>query len=107
MFFQKLVQQHCIYLIVSHGVRFTVSIPSHEVRIYLLNVLGHKSKVGNALRVNLVLVPKRNWFEREDRFAGLVHRFDVILEALRGYYCTKVTIGQDQRSDLSGSCTET
>ena len=36
------------------------------------------------LRVNLLLVTEGNRFERQECFAGFVHRLDLLLEALGG-----------------------
>ena len=40
-----------------------------------------------------MLVAERDRFERKDRFARFVHRFDRVLETLRGNDCAEVTVG--------------
>src|SRR6266446_612647 len=91
MLFEKLVQQHRVHRLVAHGVRLSVSVASDQIRIYLRHLLGHESELRDARRVELVLVAKGHRFERQDRFARLVHRLDCILETLRGYGRAKMT----------------
>ena len=52
-----------------------------------------------------MLVAKRHWLECQNRFAGLVHRLDVVLEARRGSGRAEVTCGIDKyRYASSHSC---
>src|SRR5204862_3115783 len=39
-----------------------------------------------ACRINLLFVAERDGFQRENCFAGLIHRFDLFLETSRGGY---------------------
>ena len=47
----------------------------------------------DALGVQLFLIMEGDWFEREDRFTGLVHRFDRFLEMRRGCSRAEMTGG--------------
>ena len=44
------------------------------------------------LGINLLLVAEGHRFEREDRFARLVHRLDLFLETLRGGFGAESTV---------------
>jgi hypothetical protein len=78
--FQKLVEQHRVDLVVAHRVDFAFTVADDQVGIHLFHILGHQPKLRHALRVNLLLIMEGNGLEREERFAGLVHRLNVIFE---------------------------
>ena len=82
--FEKLVEQHRVHRFVAHGIGFPLVVASDEVRIRLFHVLGHESKLRDALGVKLLLVAEGDWFERVNRFAGFVHRLDILLKTGRG-----------------------
>ena len=48
MFFEELVEQHCVHRFVAHGVNLAGFVASHQVRINLRHLLGHKSELRNA-----------------------------------------------------------
>src|SRR5947209_1036346 len=50
-----------------------------------------------------MLIAECHRFERQDRFARLVHRLDRFLETLRGGGCAEVTIGIDNYPYASGN----
>jgi hypothetical protein len=47
----------------------------------------------DTIGVDLLLVAEGDRFERENRFAHVVHRFDLVLETLRGGRHAKLTVG--------------
>src|SRR4029077_3056372 len=51
---------------------------------HFLHLFSHQSKLRCACRINLLFVTEGDRFEGQKRFAGAVHRFDLLLEALRG-----------------------
>src|SRR5439155_24411193 len=61
------------------------------VGIYLLYFFGNQAKLRNLIRIEFFLVAKGNWFERQDSFAGSIHRLDVILVACRRLNGAKLT----------------
>src|SRR5947209_20390465 len=83
MFFEELVQQHRVYRFVAHGVNFSIGIASDEVRVHLCDFLGYQTELRDILRINLGFVAERHWSQRKDRFAGFVHRLDLVFETRR------------------------
>src|SRR5206468_9593790 len=51
------------------------------------------AELRTAFRINLVLVAEAHRFERENRFACLIHGLDLDLETLRGGRHAKLTVG--------------
>src|SRR6266568_8279352 len=94
MFFEKLVEQHRVYRVVAHGVDLAVLVANHQVRVYLGYFLGDQAKLRCIFCVALVV--KRHGLERENRFAGAVHWFNVALEAPRGAHRADLASGVDQ-----------
>src|SRR6266849_3654499 len=93
MFFEELVQQHGVHRFVAHGVNFACFITSNQIRIHLFHVLGHKAELRDAIWVEFFLVVEGDRFQREDRFAGLVHGLNRFLETLRGNDRAEMTVG--------------
>src|SRR5947208_2225823 len=89
--FEELVEQHRVHRLVAHGVDLTLLIASHQSGVHLFYLLGHQPKLRDALRVKVVFVAEGHRFERENRFARLVHGLDLVLETLRGNYRAEVT----------------
>ena len=48
--------------------------------IDLFHLLGHETKLRGALRVEFFLVMEGDRFECQNRFTGLVYRFDIVLK---------------------------
>ena len=80
MLFEELVEQHRVHRFVAHCVGLALSSPSHQVGVYFFHFLGHQPKLRDALGIKFLLVAESDWFECEDRFARLIHRFDCVLE---------------------------
>src|SRR5262249_47736004 len=93
MLFEEFVQEHRVHRFVANAVHFSLSIAKHEIRVYLCYVLGYEAELRSAIRINLLFVPEGNWFEGENRFAGIVHRSDLVLESLRRGRGAKLTVG--------------
>src|SRR5205807_3609466 len=68
-------------------------IASHQSGVHFFHLFSHETKLRSAFRVNLVLVAEADRFERENRFAYLVHGLDLVLETLRGGCHAKLTVG--------------
>src|SRR5437899_7676810 len=98
MLFEKFVKQHRVHCFVAHAVRSSLIVTGHEIRIYLFYFLCHKTELWNALGVKVVLVTERHRFERENRFARLVHRLDLLLVTIGGKDRAEVTVGIDYHS---------
>src|SRR6266536_1163850 len=80
--FEELVEQHRIHLVVEHAVGFSFFVAHHQLSIRLSHLLGDKAELRYAWRINLLFVMEGDWFERVERFTGLIHRPDVFLKAL-------------------------
>jgi hypothetical protein len=79
--FEELVEQHRIHGVVAHGVDLALGVAHHQVRVHLGYLFGNQTELRRACCVALVV--KRHWLEREDGFAGLIHRFNLFLEPAR------------------------
>ncbi len=79
--FEKFIEQHRVDRFIPDSVRLTFSITSYQVWIDLLHLLSYEAKLWDPIRIELALIVKRHWFQAKDRFARLIHRFDLILEA--------------------------
>ena len=90
MLFEKLVEQHRVHLVVAHGVNLAVLVAHDEVGIYLSYFLGNQAKLRCVFLA--VLVVECHGSERQDRFAGIVHRLDVTLESARGRDRPELTV---------------
>ena len=54
--FEELIEQHRVHLVVAHAVGLSFLVAHHQVGIHLFYVLGHKSELRCACRINLLLV---------------------------------------------------
>src|SRR5262249_31439775 len=90
---------HRVYRFVTHGERLASLVPSHQIGIYPFHLLSHKAKLCDALWVQLMLVAEGNRFERKDRFARFVHRFDLLLEPLGGRGRAKASVRVSEHAE--------
>src|SRR5439155_10798921 len=67
--------------------------------IDLFHLLGDQAKLCDGSRFKLVHVTEGHRFERKDRFACLVHRFDRVLETLRGDHRAEMAAGINNDPD--------
>src|SRR5205085_2932681 len=77
--FEELIEQHRVHLVVTHAVGFSLFVAYHQIRIDRLHLLGHQPKLWNPLRVYSLLVSEGDRFESKERFTGVVHWLDLIL----------------------------
>src|SRR5947208_5565113 len=92
MLFKELVEQHRVHRLVAHRVRLALLVPNHQIRVYLFHVLSHEADLRDALGIKIFLVMEGDRLKRKNRFARLVHRFDRVLETLRGRCHAKLTV---------------
>ncbi len=85
MLLEELVEQHRVDLLVAHRFRLAHGIAPHQIRIYLGHFLSDQSKGDRLRRIILFVVTEADWFERVDRFAGFVHRLDIVFIPARRY----------------------
>src|SRR4029077_5972690 len=108
MLLKKFIEQHGVYLLVTHAVGFAFFVAHYEVRIHLRHFFGHEPELGDALGVDLLLVAEGDRLEREDRLACLVHWLDLIFKSRRG--CGRaelaVSIHINRSSPRSGLTTD-
>ena len=81
MFLQELVEQHVLYGQVSDAVDSSVGVPDCQVRVHLRHVLSDEAVIDPLDWINILLIAIRDGFEPVEHFAGIVHRFDVLLVA--------------------------
>src|SRR5204863_4660138 len=61
--------------------------------IYLFHLLGDEAELRSAIGINLFFVAEGDGFQRQDRFACLVHRLDCFLKACGGGVRAKMAVG--------------
>src|SRR5689334_4247626 len=91
MLFEKLIKQHRVHCLISDRVGLPLVIPRHKIGIGLRHIFSHQPELWDAVRIKLVFVTEGHWLQRQDRFARLVHRMDMILVAGGGSNGAKLT----------------
>src|SRR5438128_2040946 len=84
MLFEEFIEQHRVHSFVADGVRLALLVARHQIRIYLFHVLGHEAKLRCTLGINFRFVAEGDRSQCQDRFACLLHGFNLIFETLRG-----------------------
>src|SRR6266536_1486265 len=77
MRYEKFVEQHRVDRVVAYGVNLAVLVAYHQVRVYLGYFLGDQTKLRCSFCVAFVV--KGDGLERENCFAGLLHRLNLFL----------------------------
>src|SRR5439155_22604354 len=77
-------------------------VASDQIGIHLFDFLSHEAELRDALGIELFLITEDDWLEREDRFTGLIHRLNVVLEARRGRNRPQAPIAIDHHRDAAG-----
>src|SRR5947207_15263935 len=95
MLFEELVEQYCVYRFVAYGLDLAFGIASHQVGIHFFHFLSDESKHDGAIGFNLLFITEGDRFERQDGFASLVHKFDLVLEPSRGDKRADLVVGID------------
>jgi hypothetical protein len=72
MFFEKLVEQHCVHLVVAHAVRFSFVIAHYQVRINLFHFFGHENEEYARFPRSRALkrVPSATWQQMKTSYAS-------------------------------------
>src|SRR5215471_5055029 len=83
MSFQELVEQHRVYLIVTHAVRFSLFVVHDQSRIHLFHIFSHQPQLWIAFGIDFLLVMKYDRLKRKEYFARPLHRFNFFLEPPR------------------------
>jgi len=81
MLFEKFVKQHRVHRVVAHGVDLAVLVAHNQIGIHIGYFFGDQAKLRRPASVALVM--ERHRLERQDGFAGTVHRFDFVFETPR------------------------
>src|SRR5438477_213240 len=84
MLFEEFIEQHRVHSFVADGVRLALLVARHQIRIYLFHVLGHRAEMRCTLGINFRFVAEGHRSQCQDRFACLLHGFNLIFETLRG-----------------------
>ena len=58
VFFQELVEQHRVHLVVAHGVGFSLFVAYHQIRNYLFYLFGYEPELRFSCRINSFLYRK-------------------------------------------------
>src|SRR5262249_58407865 len=93
------IEQHRVYSVVPHRVRFALFVASNQIGVHLFDLLGNEAKLRDPRGVKVMLITEGHRFERENRFARLVHRFDLVLETLRRDDRAQLTVSIDYYPD--------
>ena len=94
MLFEKLIEQHGVDLLVADRVGFSFFVHCYQRRIHLCYFFSNQAKLGDVGLV--VLVVEGHRFKRENRFTGLVHGVNILLEPLRGDTSTNTELTGDR-----------
>src|SRR5262245_757752 len=94
MLFEELIEQHRVDLIVANAVGFPFFVHCYQRRIHLCYFFSNQTKLGDVGLV--VLVVEGHRFKRENRFTGLVHGVNILLEPLRGDASTNTELAGDR-----------
>jgi hypothetical protein len=81
--FKKLIEQHRVHLIVANKVGFSFLVARHQIGIYFFHIFGQEAALRSALGIDLFLVAEGHRFQRQDRFARLLHGLDRSFEPCR------------------------
>jgi hypothetical protein len=84
--FDELVEQHVGDRVIAHSQGFSIFVASYQIRTHIFHVLGDETELPlpGTIRIKLVLHAVGHRFQREERFAGLVHWLNVLLVTSRG-----------------------
>src|SRR4029077_5789340 len=103
--FKELVEQHRVDLLVTDGEWFSFFILQDQGRMHFCYVFSNQAPLG---RVGLVaLVVEGYGSKRIDRFTGLAHRVNVLLESRRGGNGTKLAARVNNYGGRKGANTLT
>ena len=74
---------------------FSLLVARDQLRADLGYVLGDQTKGERLRRIGIFLITKGDRFEREESFAALVHRLDIVLEPAGRGKCADLVVGID------------
>ncbi len=94
MLFEKLVEQHRVHGFVADRVGFSFFVHCYQRRIHFCYFFSNQAKLGDVGLV--VLVVEGHRFKRKNRFTGLVHGVNILLEPLRGDTTTNTELAGDR-----------
>ena len=69
--FEKLIQQHGIHRVITHGVWLAAGVTNYEMWIYFGNFFGDQALALRSLGIRLVM--EAHWFKRQNHFTRLIH----------------------------------
>src|SRR5258708_7449240 len=87
-----------------HAVGFSVLVAYDQIWIHRFHFFSHKSQLTFACGLNLSLVAERDWLERKERFASLLHWLNFFLKPPRRCSRAELTICIDKHAGASGRC---
>ena len=90
MLFEELIEQHRVHRVVAHGIRFRRSRRAPPGQDSPLPLLRRSNQIAACLCCRSCNGSHR--LERMDHFAGFVHRFNLLLEPLRGTNSAELTV---------------
>ncbi len=94
VFFEKLVEQHRVDVLIADAVGFSFFVRQYQGRIHLCDFFSNQATLGRVGRVPLVV--KGHWFKGKDRFTGPAHGVNILLEPRRGDPGTKLAVWVNQ-----------
>src|SRR4029453_3778936 len=90
VFFEELVEQHHVDVVVADGLGFSFLVQHYQVRIHLCYFFSNQAPTGHVDWVALVV--EGHWSKRKDCFTALAHGLDVLLVPSRGRGRTKLVV---------------
>src|SRR5438046_7125717 len=82
MLLEELIEQHSVHRFIANGVNLAVLVTQDQVRIHLGYILSDQPELRRALLVAFIL--EGHWFQSQESFAALGHRFNVRFKSARG-----------------------
>src|SRR5256886_2058941 len=84
MFFEKLIEQHCVHSFVANRAKLALGVMGHQIGIHLRYLFRYEAELGDAQLVQLGLVMEGDGAQSQDRLTASGHISDVGLEPARG-----------------------
>src|SRR5262245_18119586 len=101
MLLEKLVEQHCVHLIIAHAVGFSFLVERYKLGVDFSYFFGDQAESWTACCV--VRVAKGHRLKCQASFAGFGHRLNIILETLRRCQGADLSMDINRHGKVVGS----
>ena len=82
--FEELVEQHSVDCAVMDAFDLPFFVTDRQVWVHLGYILGDQAVLQTVAAIDLLFITEDDRLERKERFAGVVHRFNLLLITPRG-----------------------